>query len=265
MHQTKPLPAIYIPHGGGPAFFMQGKMHDIFQPMAAFLASIPAMLPVQPTAIVVISAHWEAPLVSITAGSQPDLIFDYYGFPEAMYALTYPAPAAPDIASRAAELLGDTGIECQLDTKHGWDHGVFIPLMVMYPNADIPVVAISLRSDLDPAAHAEIGRALAPLREQGVLLVGSGMSYHNLSRISNGKAASTAFDSWLDCALAGTEKQRRTQLNRWADAPSARAAHPREEHLLPLMVISAAGSDLPAKKVWQGNVGSSRVSSWLFN
>ncbi len=257
------LPAIYIPHGGGPAFFMQGKMHDLFQPMADFLASIPAILPATPKAILVITAHWEAPVVSISGSSE--LIFDYYGFPEPMYALTYPAPASPELAQQAARLLTKANIEHKVDMERGWDHGVFIPLMLMFPAADIPVVALSLRQDLDPAAHAEIGRALAPLREEGVLLVGSGMSYHNLSRITNGETASTAFDHWLDAALAGDKTHRSDNLNQWLLAPSAREAHPREEHLLPLMVISAAGSDQPAEKIWQGKVGSSHVSSWLFN
>ena len=259
------MPTLYIPHGGGPAFFMQGGMREMFQPMADFLSSINDFLPAKPTAILLVSAHWETVEVTLTSGARPQLIYDYYGFPEDTYSLTYPAPGCPGLAARAAGLLADAGIDCALDAQHGWDHGVFIPLKVIYPDAGIPVVAMSLQSDMAPAAHIAIGRALAPLRDDGILLIGSGMSYHNLNQFADAPVASSRFDNWLDMALAGSAAHRAEHLARWSRAPCARLAHPREEHLLPLMVASGAGSDLPATRIWEGSVGGSRISSWAFS
>jgi aromatic ring-opening dioxygenase catalytic subunit (LigB family) len=264
MTDQTPMPALYLPHGGGPAFFMDGPMGDLFRPMAEFLASVYSLLPATPTAIVVVSAHWEAPVVTVTGGSRPGLIFDYFGFPPETYELTYDAPGSPDLATSAAELLGAAGIDAVVDPAYGWDHGVFIPLKVMYPEADIPVVAVSLQAGLDPDRHSAMGAALRPLRDEGVLIVGSGMSYHNL-RVMDGAVPSTEFHHWLDGALAGDAGHRRHALAGWAAAPSGRASHPREEHLLPLMVASASGSDEPATKVWAGAFGSTPVGAWAFS
>ncbi len=259
------MPSLYIPHGGGPAFFMQGPMREMFQPMADHLAEIGHALPSRPTAILVVTAHWEESVVTLTGGSQPELIYDYGGFPPETYELTYPAPGSPDLAGRAATLLADAGIEHRVDPDHGWDHGVFIPLKVMFPEADLPVVALSLRLGLNPADHVDVGAALAPLRDEGVLIVGSGMSYHNMTRIADGADESVRFDEWLDSALGGDRSHRSSSLESWSTSPDGRGAHPREEHLLPLMVASGAGSDLPARKTWQGAVGTSRVSAWAFD
>lgn len=238
-------------------------MHDMFEPMARFLERVPSLLPAAPRAILVVTAHWEAEVVSFTGGPRPQLIYDYYGFPKETYELRYDAPAEPALARRAANLLRDASIDARVDDAHGWDHGVFIPLMVMYPTASIPVVAMSLHRSLDPAFHVSVGAALRPLRDDGVLIVGSGMSYHNL-RDLGGVAAAAAFDGWLDAALAGDARHRGEQLARWAEAPAGRAAHPREEHLLPLMVASGAGGDRPGDKVWEGAVVKTRVSAWAF-
>jgi aromatic ring-opening dioxygenase catalytic subunit (LigB family) len=142
---------------------------------------------------------------------------------------------------------------------------VFIPLKVMFAQADIPVVAMSLKTGLDPAAHLAMGAALRDLRKEGVLIVGSGMSYHNLRNIGGDAQASLEFDGWLDRALDGDAAHRSTQLAMWSGAPSGRASHPREEHLLPLMVISGAGSDAPATKLWSGATGETRNSAWAFS
>ena len=259
------MPSLYIPHGGGPAFFMQGPMRTMFQPMSDYLAAIGETLPARPKGILLITAHWEAPVATLTGGAAPGLIYDYGGFPPETYKLTYPAPGDPVLANRAATLLRDAGIMSRIDADYGWDHGVFIPLKVMYPAAEIPVVAMSLQRGLEPRAHLAMGEALAPLRDEGVLILGSGMSYHNMNRIMNGSDDSAAFDSWLDQALAGNRARRTEQLANWSTAPSGRAAHPREEHLLPLMVAAGAGSDRPARKTWQGEVGTSRVSAWAFD
>ncbi len=258
------LPSLYLPHGGGPAFFMSGQMAEMFRPMKEFLAGLMTSLPQRPAAILVASAHWEAPQATFCSASAPELIYDYYGFPPETYAIQYPAPGAPELADVAARLLRDAGLPAQVDAGHGWDHGVFIPLKVIAPAADIPVLAMSLVDGLDPLTHVAIGAALRPLRSQGVLIVGSGMSYHNLRRMGDG-AAALAFDRWLDGALAGDAAQRRDWLARWAHAPSARAAHPREEHLLPLMVAAGAGGAAPARKLWSGALGPTAVSAWAFD
>ena len=191
------MPSVYLPHGGGPAFFMEGGMGDMFRAMGDFLAQFNRLLPATPSAILVVTAHWEARVATLTGGQHPELIYDYYGFPKETYSITYRAPGAPALAEKAAALLRQADIEVVIDPEYGWDHGVFIPLKVMYPRADIPVVAMSLKAGLDPNEHSAIGAALRPLRDEGVLIVGSGMSYHNLSQMGNGPAAAE-FDRWLD-------------------------------------------------------------------
>lgn len=261
---TGTMPALYLPHGGGPAFFMTGPMAELFAPMGTFLQGIEDVLPSQPTAIVVVTAHWETEHVAVTGGERPPLIFDYYGFPEETYALTYPAPGSPTLANEIVALLHGEQIEASVNPTIGWDHGVFIPLKMMFPEATIPVVSVSLTADLDPARHALVGRALRPLRDQGVLIIGSGMSYHNLAML-DGAVPSAEFHRWLDTALAGDLDSREQHLNGWAGAPSGRASHPREEHLMPLMVVSAAGSDAPAQKIWNGHMGPTQVDAWAFH
>ncbi len=264
MSSVTSLPSVYLPHGGGPAFFMDGPMGDMFRPMGRFLASFPALLPTRPRAILVVTAHWEEPQVTFSGGEQPALIYDYHGFPKETYEISYPAPGAPTLAHKAAALLHGAGIVSQVDPQHGWDHGVFIPLKVMFPEADIPVLAMSLKTGLDPAQHCAIGKALRPLRNEGVLIMGSGMSYHNLRQMGN-SAAALDFDRWLDGALAGDADHRSSWLTQWSRAPAGRISHPREEHLLPLMVACGAGSDVPGRKIWSGAVGATAVSAWAFD
>jgi aromatic ring-opening dioxygenase catalytic subunit (LigB family) len=258
------MPSVYLPHGGGPAFFMEGGMGDMFRPMGNFLAAFHTLMPATPTVTLVVTAHWEAPVATLTGGLRPALIYDYYGFPKETYDLPYPAPGSPVLAAHAAGMLQKAGIEAVVDPEYGWDHGVFIPLKVMFPQADIPVVAMSLKAGLDPHAHSAIGAALRPLRDEGVLIMGSGMSYHNLRQLANGPA-SAEFDHWLDGALGGDAAHRRAQLAQWAAAPSGRTAHPREEHLLPLMVASGAGSDAAGRKIWSGMMGPTAVAAWAFD
>ncbi|MCB0996120.1 MAG: dioxygenase, partial [Acidimicrobiales bacterium] len=172
-------------------------------------------------------------------------------------------PGAPEVAERIGELLGAAGIDHRLDPAHGWDHGVFIPLKVMYPNADIPVVAVSLRADLDPAAHLELGRALAPLRDEGVLIVGSGSSFHHFGNFGREDYA-VPFDSYLHEALVLPQAERDEALVRWERAPHARQAHGREEHLLPLMVAVGAAGDDPARTIFHGRVLGTTMSCWMF-
>ncbi len=243
---------------------MSGGMADLFRPMGQFLTSFHSLLPAAPSAILVVTAHWEAAAATFSGGRNPELIYDYHGFPAETYALTYPAIGAPELADKAARSLRAVGIDAVVDPVHGWDHGVFIPLKMMYPKADIPVLAMSLKTGLDPHDHIAMGEALRPLRTDGVLIMGSGMSYHNLRQMDNSAAASE-FDHWLDAALAGDTRHRSARLADWSRAPSGRISHPREEHLLPLMVASGAGGDTPGRKLWSGAVGATAVSAWAFD
>ena len=265
------LPTLFIPHGGGPCFFMDPPPGDphAWDAMAAYLRGIAASLPAKPRAILVISAHWETPRPTVMTAAHPPMLFDYYGFPEHTYKLEYPAPGSPALASRVRALLAGAGIASDEDDARGYDHGVFVPFLLMFPDADIPVVQLSLRGDLDPAAHLAIGRALAPLRDEGVLIVGSGMSYHNLRRFWSTEAidveAARAFDAWLaDAVESADATARETKLVDWANAPGARTAHPRSEHLLPLMVAAGAGDGDAGRRSYGDRVFGKAVSGFQF-
>lgn len=245
------LPALYIPHGGGPCFFMDpmpGLPATMWDGMEAFLRGIPGMIGTRPKAVLVISAHWECAEPTVLATEKYTLLYDYYGFPEHTYRLTYPATGSPALGARVQELLKQAGIASQQEHQRGLDHGVFIPFKLIYPEADIPIVQLSLRQDLDPSAHLALGRALSPLRNEGVLIVGSGLGYHNLREFFAPNAAanqaSVQFDTWLGNAISAEPAERERLLTDWEAAPGARACHPRSEHLLPLMVVAgAAGND----------------------
>lgn len=253
-------PSVYLPHGGGPCFFMDWDPPETWNELQTYLEAIDSGLPATPDAIVVVSAHWEEPEVVITSGRAPGLIYDYYGFPQHTYELKYPAPGHPDLAARAGELLTAAGHPVRLSPTQGWDHGVFIPLLLMYPQADIPVISVSLRVGLDPETHLTMGEALAPLRDENVLIVGSGMSFHNFRR--DGGQDAIDFDNWLNDTLTGPTGQRRQALANWTDAPGARVSHPREEHLTPLMVCAGAAGDGPGVRTFNRPVMGTPVSAF---
>lgn len=259
------LPAVYIPHGGGPSFFMTGERKQRYQATEDFLRGLHELLPRQPRAILLCTAHWETAAPTFTGGERPSLIYDYYGFPPETYQLRYDAPGEPALAQRAAELMRQAGFDALVDPTYGWDHGVFIPLKVMYPEARIPVVAMSVHASLDPGLHCRWGASLRDLRDDGVLVVGAGMSYHNLRQFAQGAPASHAFHDWLDEVLAGDWQARTDALSRWSEAPGGRWSHPREEHLIPLMLASGAGTDQPARRLWRGAVGPSALGAWAFD
>ncbi len=194
-------PTYFINHGGGPCFFLEpGPMRSAWQSLETYLARFAGTLTERPTAILVVSGHWEEEVPTVNAGASPPLLFDYNGFPEHTYRLTWPAPGDPALAARVRALLADAGFDSRADTARGFDHGVFVPLKVMFPEPDIPVVQLSLQKSLDPAMHLAIGRSLKPLREEGVLILGSGQSYHNLRGFFGGRGpdpAGEAFDAWL--------------------------------------------------------------------
>lgn len=264
----KRQPALYIPHGGGPCFFMEWTMgpRDTWDRMAEWLRGIATSLPERPKALLVVSAHWEEDVPTVTTHPSPKLVYDYYGFPPHTYELTWPAPGSPELAKRVQELLSGAGIASRADDKRGFDHGVFIPLKVAFPEADIPTVQLSLARDLDPEKHLAIGRALAPLRDEGVLVIGSGMSYHDIRGLltGGGREDAARFDAWLEAAVTKPREERERALARWESAPSARRAHPREEHLVPLMVAAGAGGDEAGKRVLRDEPMGVAVSAVRF-
>jgi aromatic ring-opening dioxygenase catalytic subunit (LigB family) len=258
-------PTFYVPHGGGPCFFMDDPQ-GTWTGMAQFLRDLPAQLPEAPKAILIVSGHWETRGFALTADPQPGLVYDYYGFPPHTYALRYDAPGAPALAARAADLLSGAGFEAGLDAKRGLDHGVFVPLKVVYPEADIPVVELSLDRSLDPALHLAAGRALAPLRDEGVLIIGAGMSFHNLRALGDPRATApaAAFDAWLTQAATLPAAGRDEALAAWSSAPAARICHPREEHLLPLMVAAGAAQGA-GQRVYHESVLQVALSAYRFD
>lgn len=242
------LPTYFISHGGGPWPYVP-DMRRSMRELELSLQDIPRQLEATPKAILMISAHWEEPVFTVMSNPAPPMLYDYSGFPEHTYHIVYAAPGSPALATRAKALIESAGMPARLDAKRGLDHGAFCPLVVMYPDANVPIVQLSLRAGLNPAEHLALGRALVPLRDEGVLIVGSGLSYHNLRALGPaGKTPSAAFDQWLqDTLVAATPVERSIQLIEWEKAPAARQAHPREEHLLPLMVaVGAAESEAAA-------------------
>jgi aromatic ring-opening dioxygenase catalytic subunit (LigB family) len=247
MSPSNRMPVAFFPHGGGPWPFVDlGMPRRELDELEAYLKGVPSLARQAPKAIVVVSAHWEERVPTVMTSPKPPMLYDYYGFPEESYRITWPAPGSPEVAARVRELLGAAGIESAEDPSRGFDHGAFVPLKVMYPEARIPTVQLSLQEGLDPQQHLRIGRALAPLRDEGVFVVGSGETFHNLRAFRDPRVPplATEFDRWLQAAATASPGTRDQQLAAWTSAPHARLIHPREEHLLPLMVIAgAAGED----------------------
>ncbi len=262
------MPVLFLPHGAGPCFFMDWNPADTWDRMAAFLKGVADTLPATPRAIVLVSGHWLEPGFSVTGNVRPPLIYDYSGFPAHTYELEYPAPGDPALADRIVELLGEAGEPARVDPRRGYDHGVFIPLKLVFPKADVPVVQLSLRRDMDPAAHIAAGRALASLRDEGVLIVGSGMSFHNMRGYGDPRytPVSAAFDAWLTAAVESEPEQREALLRDWTAAPHARDSHPPggEEHLLPLLVAAGAGAGSEGRKVYSEEVMKTTLSAFRF-
>ncbi|MCP3103662.1 dioxygenase [Myxococcus sp. K15C18031901] len=261
------MPVVFVPHGGGPWPFVDLGMGDRAEldDLAAYLRSVRTLPKTPPRALLVVSAHWEERVPTVMTSANPPILYDYYGFPPESYRITWPAPGEPRLAARVRELLQGAGFETGTDAQRGFDHGTFVPLKLTYPDADVPTVQLSLLESLDPAEHLALGRALAPLRDEGVLIIGSGMTFHNLRAFgAPGREISRAFDAWLteSAVLASAERDQR--LTAWARAPQARAAHPREEHLLPLMVVAGAAGEDRGTVAWNGTFMGLRLSAFQF-
>ncbi len=228
---------------------------------------MPQELGVKPKAVLVISGHWEADDFRVMSSPKPPMVYDYYNFPPHTYDVTYPAPGDPALAERIAGLIGDAGLPVAMDDTQGFDHGTFVPLYIMYPDADVPVIQVSLQKGYDPAAHFALGRALAPLRGEGVLIVGSGLSYHNLRMFGpQAKVPSTEFDTWLGEVLDRAPDDRTAALLDWETAPSARVAHAEEDHLVPLFAALGAAEGEAATMTYHEEdiFGGVTASSWRF-
>jgi len=262
------MPVVFVPHGGGPWPFVETGIGSQAEQdgLAAYLRSVREVAGRRPEAILVVSAHWEEPEPTVMTSPRPPMFYDYYGFPPESYRITWPAPGSPALAARVRALLRGQGIATGEDAKRGFDHGAFVPLKVAWPEAEIPTVQLSLREGLDPAEHLALGRALAPLRDEGVLIVGSGMTFHNLRGFFQPGAApvAAAFDAWLRETATAEPAARDAGLTRWEAAPAARAAHPREEHLLPLMVVAGAAGEDRGKVAWRGTIAELELSAYHF-
>jgi aromatic ring-opening dioxygenase catalytic subunit (LigB family) len=234
--------------------------------LSAYLRSVAAVPPIAPKALLVVSAHWEERVPTVMTGEHPPMLYDYYGFPPESYTITWPAPGDPGLAARVRTLLTSSGFETAADPARGYDHGTFVPLKLTYPDADVPVVQVSLMTGLDPAAHIAMGRALAPLRDDGVFIVASGMTFHNLRAFRDPRAVpvAEAFDAWLRESLVLDAEARSARLTQWTGAPAARAAHPREEHLIPLMVASGAALEDRAVVAFNDTFTGLRLSAYHF-
>jgi aromatic ring-opening dioxygenase catalytic subunit (LigB family) len=222
---------------------MTKEMPGVYDQLAESLRDLPRQLGAKPKAVLMVSGHWEAREFTVMANPQPPMLYDYGGFPPYTYEIQYNAPGSPELAKRVLGLLKGAGLAAKSDADRGFDHGAFVPMAVMYPDADVPMVQLSLRSDFNPVTHLAMGRALAPLRDEGILILGSGLSYHNLRQFFGPGAHGPShwFDAWLqETVLESTPRERTDRLLFWADAPAARQAHPREDHLIPLLVALGA-------------------------
>jgi aromatic ring-opening dioxygenase catalytic subunit (LigB family) len=261
------LPTYFISHGGGPWPWLTGSFRRQFDRLEASLHELADEIGRKPKAVLVISGHWEEEQFTVQAGDRPGMIYDYGGFPPEMYRIRYPSAGAPDVARRVHALLTAAGISAGLDTNRGYDHGVYAPLKAIYPDADVPVLQLSLKRTFDPEEHLAAGRALAGLRDENVLILASGLSWHNLRLFGPAaRESSSAFDAWLSQALAASPAERTRRLKAWEQAPAARVSHPSEDHFIPLMIAVGAAEADAAHRVYheEGFMGGVTASSYRF-
>lgn len=263
------VPTYFLSHGGGPWPWLKDERPGLYDQLEASLVDVRRELGEAPRAILMVSGHWEADGFLVSSAERPPMEYDYSGFPEHTYRIRYDAPGDPALAETVGAMLARGGLRTGLDPARGFDHGTFSLMHAMYPEARVPLVQLAMRADYDPAAHLRAGELLAPLREQGVVIIGSGFSFHNLKGMWDGAGAqaSAAFDTWLGKTLVGvTAEERVERLKHWTAAPAARLAHPREDHLIPLMVaVGAAGHDAGDRIYHQHDfLGSITASSYRF-
>ncbi len=265
------FPTLFIPHGGGPWPFMEPRSGPpgVWDGLGRFLRGLGETLPGRPDAVLVVSGHWEMDRPTVNIAVAPHLLFDYHGFPEHTYRLDYPVRGAPEVGARARRLLQAAGVASDAIDDRGLDHGVFVPFMLIYPEADVPILQLSLQRNATAEQHLAIGRALAPLRDEGVLIVGSGMSYHNLRDFFSDRPdaveAATSFDAWLASAVQEPKAERRNlRLASWTRAPGAAASHPTAEHLEPLFVAAGAAGDDAGARIYADAIFGKALSAFRF-
>lgn len=264
------LPTFYLSHGGGPWPYMNEEARRPYARLEASLRELPQQLPQKPEAILIVSGHWEESEFTVMAAAAPPMVYDYGGFPEELYHIRYAAAGSPRLAQRAQSLIQQAGLPARLNAERGFDHGTYSLLAVTHPQADIPVFQVSLQAGYDPAAHVRLGRALAPLRDEGVLIIGSGSSYHNLRRFFGPRIRrddAAQFDTWLRQTLVeSAPAQRSERLLEWQRAPAAREAHPQEDHLMPLHVVVGAAEQELGRIVYSQDdfLGTIALSSYRF-
>ncbi|HYG27011.1 MAG TPA: class III extradiol ring-cleavage dioxygenase [Caulobacteraceae bacterium] len=261
------LPTYFISHGGGPWPYLDGPFRRMFDQLEQSLVDIRRELGDAPKAVLMITGHWEEKGFAISSAERPGMVYDYSGFPPHTYEIKYKAPGSPELAARVQQLLAGGGIAARLDPQRGYDHGTFSVMKPLYPGEDIPLVQLSIDISYDPELHVRLGRLLAPLRDEGVLIIGSGLSYHNLGEMRGdaGFEPSRRFDAWLQETLVASEPQVRTErLIHWEQAPAARAAHPQEDHLIPLMAAVGAAEDEPAAVVYHQKDFSGGITASSF-
>ena len=271
------MPAVFLPHGGGPWPWIDESIFGtpgMWEKMSAYMKGLNMVPPSRPRAVLVVSAHWEEPTPTVMTAAKPPMLYDYYGFPKEAYEVEWPAPGEPELADEVRELLESAGIESAANAVRGFDHGTFVPLKLAYPDAEIPTTQLSLKKGLDPLEHIKMGRAIASLRDKDVFIVGSGMSYHNMRdfmmhmRRGGGTTIaedSKAFDEWLAETIDAAPSDRQQRLVEWDRAPRARAAHPREEHLIPLHVVAGAAAEGDASLPYRDVVMGAHVSAIHFS
>jgi 4,5-DOPA dioxygenase extradiol len=233
---TKIFPSVFVSHGAPTLAIEENEAVKFLRTLGAQLG--------RPRAILCVSAHWATQLPTVSAAPQPETIHDFGGFPSALYEMRYDAPGAPDVAARVTELLKEAGIESQVSPRRGLDHGAWIPLKLMYPEADIPVTQLSVQPQAGPAAHYRLGQAIAPLRREGVLVLATGGAVHNLSGLGREGLTpewAAQFDEWIQRKIIAGSYEELLDYRRLA--PHSALAHPTEEHLLPLFVAMGAGGE----------------------
>jgi aromatic ring-opening dioxygenase catalytic subunit (LigB family) len=248
---------------------MKSEWGSRYDQLEASLHDVRRELGEAPRAVLMISGHWEEELFLLSSAARPPMVYDYNGFPEHTYRIRYDAPGDPELAATVRAMLERGGVDCGLDLRRGFDHGTFSVMHTMYPEANMPLVQLSLKTNFDPAEHLKVGELIAPLRDEGVLIIGSGFSYHDNAGMRSGVGAETsaASDRWLnDTLIQSSPDERRQRLLHWSAAPAVRAAHPREDHLIPLMVaVGAAGDDGGALTYHQSDfMGAITVSGYRF-
>lgn len=256
---------VYFSHGGGPLPILNDPTHES---MLTFMKALPEKIH-RPEGIIVFSAHWEEDTVTIQSGDDPGIMYDYYGFPKAAYEIKYPAKGSQSLAKKVSEAFDLSNIPYRLDDKRAYDHGSYIPLKMMYPKADIPVIQVSLNHNLDPLTHLNIGKSLRPLLKENILIIGSGFSFHNMRAYDfTGKNAkderNDAFqDRLIEICCRMGEEDKKESLETWEDLPYARYCHPREEHLLPLHVCVGLSEGV-GKTVFDDYIIGKRATAFLW-